>query len=352
MNRITANRSPLTRIVSLLVLASILGIVVLYPRGDALLQGNQNSDGSDGVSGPSALGQADRVDEFVRVFGFRVEIAPGPSPQLSQTWQSLAGGDIGTELVGQTTGTDQFQTSGAGLLVVSPVTLTGRITPGGGGGGTAVFTNNFTVDLDEDITKIVISPLEYPAVDSTQTAQAQYRSFQPGPPPHITIDFTKVRSDNQNIREWWTAISEGQNDSREINVVAHDQSLTPRWSAAFTNCTIVAFSPFGNGWGSAGSSGAAATETFSVNCDGSPAIESPRADIHQWLEDLRVQGAGGDLFRNLSIVRLANDGADAQTTTYFDTFITKYEFPIFDAAVNDAFAVETVVIQPGRIEFN
>jgi hypothetical protein len=89
-------------------------------------------------------------------------------------------------------------------------------------------------------------------------------------------------------------------------------------------------------------------ETVTAQCDRIE-VTSSRADISQALQDV-LQPAGENTSRDLIITTLARDGADLNSTTYLDAFITQYIFPIFDARESDIEALETIVFQANGVE--
>lgn len=314
----------------------------------------------------AAIGDT-RADEFKRVYGFRVNISPGPPSDATATWASISGGGFAIETAEVTTGVDVHPDAG-GFITIQELLLTGRLNAAGPlttaatlpetvdpglayaavAGTSKIFTNEFDTDLSQNVTRIEISPLIIPALDSS-TAGAQYSSFQPANPETVVVEMDlAVHADDQIVQDWWNATASGASALKDIVVNARaQQTESPEWSTTLFDCTIIDYNPWGTGLGTSGASGAVITQTVSARCDRVEIIHS-RSDIQQALADVLQPGAA-DPYRDIAITMLTQDGADGDVTQYNEAFITRYEFPIFDADEEDVEALDTVVFQANEV---
>jgi hypothetical protein len=107
------------------------------------------------------------------------------------------------------------------------------------------------------------------------------------------------------------------------------------------------YSPWGTGLNTSGGTGAVITQIVSARCK-RVEISHSRGDIQQALLDV-LQTGGPDAHRDIEIIMVDRDGADVDTTHYNDAFVTRYEFPVFDATENDVEALDTVVFQANEV---
>jgi len=309
-----------------------------------------------------------RADEFKRVYGFRVNITPGPPSDVLANWHSIAGGGFVIEPLEVVTAGD-FHTGGGGggLILVEELSLTGALNAGGALATAAtlpetvdpgvayaaielrpkIFTSTFDTDLSQNVTRIEISPLIIPAVPA-QAPSTQWRLFQPATPETVVVAMDlAVHADDQIVQDWWTATANGEAARKDIVVNARrSASDSPEWSTTLFDCAIIDYAPWGAGLGTFGGGGAVITQTVSARCD-RVEISHSRNDIQQALVDV-LQG-NPDSRRDIEITMLANDGADGDVTHYNDAFITRYEFPIFDALEDSVEARDTVVFQANEV---
>lgn len=314
----------------------------------------------------AAIG-TNNTDQFTRSYGFRVEITPGPPPDPLASWTSISGGGFAMEIPEGAIGSDTH-TAGNGLIVVQELLLTGALNAGGAlttaatlpetvdpgvayaatASVSKIFTNQFDTDLSENVTRIEISPLIIPAVNFP-AADAQWKTFQPGTPESVVVTFhLAVHQDDPIVQDWWNDTAEGRAAVKEIVVNARRSPTdSPSWSTTLFDCAIIDYNPWGAGLGTSGASGAVITQTVSARCD-RVEISHSRNDIQQALLDV-LQTGGFDARRDVAITMLAVDGADGDSTLYRDAFITRYEFPIFDASEDDVEALDTVAFQANEV---
>jgi hypothetical protein len=271
---------------------------------------------------------------------------PTAVPTATPTTAPLTGGGGGGDRGGGSVQGLSFQ--------VDPIILIGGMNDGGvvyaaAASNTKIFINQFDTDLSDNVLRIEISPLVIPAVGAT-TGVTPWKSFQPGQPQPVVVKFDlRTHQEDHVVRDWWNATASGQAALKDIVVNARSSRQdSPAWTTTLFDCTVIAYSPWANGLGGAGLSGEVNVETVTAQCDRIE-VTSSRADISQALQDV-LQPAGENTSRDLIITTLARDGADLNSTTYLDAFITQYIFPIFDARESDIEALETIVFQANGVE--
>jgi hypothetical protein len=309
------------------------------------------------------------ADQYARNYGFKVDITPGPPSDLTNSWNSVTGGGFVMESTALAAAGTDTQTVAPPRIIVQELLLTGPLNAGGALStaaalpGTAdpgvayaavaqnvkLFTNEFDTDLSENVTRVEISPLVIPAVASGEN-NFQWKTFQPGPPQPVGIKMNlTVHPDDQAVRDWWDATASGAPARKDIVVNARSAgSDSPSWSTTLIECVIVEYAPWGTGLNTTGSSGASIVQTVAAKCD-HVEVSPSRNDIAQALQDV-LQGGAADSDRNIAITMLSQDGSDLDTTEYRSAFITRYEFPIFDANEDNVEALETVVFQADTVQ--
>jgi hypothetical protein len=314
----------------------------------------------------AAIDAGTRADQYVRTYGYRVDITPGPPSDATEGWTSISGGGFVIEPQDVSAGADTHQAT-HGLITIQELLLTGDLVAGGtvttantlpetvdpgvayaaAEARSRIFTNNFDTDLSRDVIRLEISPLVIPAVASS-LADPQYRTFQPGTPESVVIKIDLlVHADEHAVDDWWTATANGEAARKDIVVNARElASDSPDWSVTLVECTIIDYNPWGAGLSVDGASGAVAIQSVSARCEG-VAISHSRNDIQQALLDAQL--GGGEADRDIAITTIDRDGVDLDVTHYNDAFITRYEFPIFNANEADVIALDTVVFQANMV---
>ena len=83
-----------------------------------------------------------------------------------------------------------------------------------------VFTNQFDVDLCEDIIKVSSITARFPKVPSSDGRNWQYKVWQPGQPTYGNITFEGVEHKDTfgNIKDWVKQVYDGGEPRKDITV--------------------------------------------------------------------------------------------------------------------------------------
>jgi phage tail-like protein len=130
---------------------------------------------------------------------------------------------------------------------------------------TKLFTNQFDVDLCEDITRVSSITARFPKVDCTDSADAKYKTFMPGNPVYGNITFEgNVHSNTfSNIKDWVKATYNGEDVRKTISVnIRKHQTEDAARSFTLHDCYPLSFNYVDTGAG--GSGGMVRTWTLEV----------------------------------------------------------------------------------------
>ena len=289
---------------------------------------------------PRSSGTQDRV-----VAAFKVELSNEPG---ETDLHDVSVGQLQLEYPDDSV-TGDFRGSSTPLLDIGEIILVGDFVASGGKVRSAGSdTNDFAVDLNDDIVRVEISPLIFPLFLSDDGRGT--RRYGAGPADSVTIRFTQLYQESSagQVQAWFDDALAGAAQRQNFTLNALDPK-DPTGSVAswsFFDCQMITYSPLLAGLAGRG----VATVEYSMECD---RVEFGSGGPHPGARDAivaQLSGTDTGVGPDISITLVDAEGVDIRTYVYRDNVVARYEWPVFDARQSDVTALETFAFQPNAYE--